>query len=135
MKAFVSILTGFFLAIIIGMGTASAATPSTSPTRVESAGGVTVRVALLHGAESETRFDVALDTHSVNLDSYDLKGLAVLRDGTGRTYEPIRIENKGSGHHREFIVAFPKIDPAVKKIELVIKDLAGVKERSFSWEL
>jgi hypothetical protein len=81
----------------------------------------------------ESRFSVGLDTHSVNLDAYDLKTIVVLRDDTGKIYQPTRVENTGSGHHRETTIAFPK--PGGKKLELVVRDLAGVKERTFRWEL
>ena len=52
-----------------------------------------------------------------------------------KAMSPVALENKGSGHHRETIVSFPKISPETKRIELVIKDVAGVKERTFVWKL
>jgi hypothetical protein len=82
----------------------------------------------------EPRFEVVLDTHSVNLDAYDLKALSLLRDDSGKTYQPVRAENKGSGHHREIAIVFPKVSAPAKRLELVIKDIAGIKERSFSWD-
>jgi hypothetical protein len=45
------------------------------------------------------------------------------------------VENKGGGHHRETFVSFPKLSPGTKRMELVIKDIAGVKERTFVWNL
>jgi hypothetical protein len=83
----------------------------------------------------EPRFQVVLDTHSVVLDGYDLKTLSVLRDETGKTYLPSAAENKGSGHHREIVLTFPKPGREVKRVELVIKDVAAVKERIFRWDL
>ena len=44
-------------------------------------------------------------------------------------------ENKGSGHHRELTLIFPKVAPEAKRLEIVIKDVAGVKERGFRWNL
>jgi len=105
-------------------------------TRTHSGGGVTVKVTHLNPeAKDEARFQVVLDTHSVNLDSYDLKVLSLLRDGTGKEYQPEQVENKGSGHHREVVLSFPKPPPANKRLELVIKGIAGVKERAFRWDL
>jgi hypothetical protein len=78
---------------------------------------------------------VALDTHSVNLDSYDLKTISLLRDDAGNSYSSTTVENKGSGHHRETTVSFAKVASGSKRIELVIKDVAGVKERIFRWDL
>jgi hypothetical protein len=82
----------------------------------------------------DAQFDIALDNHSVNLDAYDLKTVSLIRDEAGNTYQPIRIENKGSGHHRQAILVFPKPSGEVRKLELVIKDVAGVKERLFHWD-
>jgi len=83
----------------------------------------------------EPRFQVVLDTHSVNLDTYDLKSITVLRDDTGKSYLPTKLENKGSGHHRQVILTFMKVSPEAKRLEIVIKNVAGVKERTFRWNL
>jgi hypothetical protein len=105
-------------------------------TRTNSGGGVTVNVTYPHSQNTEeTRFEVVLDTHAVNLDGYDLETLSLLRDDSGKTYQPVRVENKGSGHHREITVVFPNVSPPAKRLELVIKDIAGIKERNFLWEL
>ena len=81
----------------------------------------------------EPRFLIVLDTHLANLDGYDFKTLGILRDDTGKVYSPTAIENKGSGHHREATVSFPKLSQEARRVELVIKDVAGVKERVFRW--
>jgi hypothetical protein len=99
-------------------------------------GGVTVKVTYLNPKGSDGyRFQVVLDTHSVNLDGYDLKTITLLRDDAGNSYLPTAVENKGSGHHRETTVSFAKVASGTKRVELVIKDVAGVKERIFRWDL
>src|SRR5262249_19740168 len=104
-------------------------------TRTHSGGGVTVKVTYLNPQGTEdARFEISLDTHSVDLDSYNLKALSSLRDSTGKTYQPTKVENKGSGHHRQFVLVFPKPASGSSRLELVIKDIAGVKERSFVWD-
>ena len=92
-----------------------------------------VKTTYLAQTEHESRFSITLDTHSVNLDGYDLKALSILRDDTGIVLQPTGVENKGSGHHREVILTFPR--PSLKRtwLELVIKDIAGEKERIFRW--
>ena len=101
-----------------------------------SGGGVTAKVTYLNpGSNDDPRFQVVLDTHSVGLDGYDLKSITVLRDDAGKSYPPAGAENKGGGHHREITLSFPKVSPEAKRLELVIKDIAGVKERSFRWDL
>jgi hypothetical protein len=104
-------------------------------TRTHSGGGVTIKVTYLNpqGAD-DARFQVVLDTHSVNLDGYDLKALSLLRDETGKEHQPTKVENKGVGHHREVTLIFRKASSNAKRLELVIKDIAGVKERSFRWD-
>ena len=105
-------------------------------TRTHSGGGVTAKVTYLNPQGTEdTRFEISLDTHSVDLDSYDLKALSLLRDDAGKVYQPTKVENKGSGHHRQLVLVFPKPAPGNKRLELVVKDVAGVKERSFVWDL
>ena len=109
---------------------------ASSPTQTVAGGGVTAKVTFLNPkASDDPRFQVVLDTHSVDLDAYDLKSIAVLRDETGKTYIATDTDNKGSGHHREAVLSFPKPSPETKWIEFVIKDVAGVKERTFRWEL
>ncbi|MBI2985357.1 MAG: hypothetical protein HYY45_01180 [Deltaproteobacteria bacterium] len=105
-------------------------------TRTHSGGGVTVKATYLNPhSPGDVRFQVTLDTHSVDLDEYDLKDLSLLRDETGKTYQSTRVDNKGSGHHRQITVIFPKVSPETRWLELVIKDIAGVKERSLRWDL
>jgi len=105
-------------------------------TRTDAGGGVTVNVTYVHPqAADEIRFEVVLDTHTLNLDTYDLKTLSALRDGTGNNYRPIKVDNKGSGHHREITLVFAKASPSAKRLELVIKDIGRVKERFFFWDL
>ena len=102
-------------------------------TQTVSGGGVTVKATYLVQTEHESRFSVALDTHSVNLDAYDLKAISILRDDTGLVLQPTGIENKGGGHHREVILTFPRPSARRQWLELVIKDVAGEKERTFRW--
>jgi hypothetical protein len=135
MKVSKLLITAIAMGFVFMAGeTFGAAAPDA--TQSVAGGGVTAKVTFLNpkGAD-EPRFQLVLDTHSVNLDAYDLKSIAVLRDDTGKSYVPTAAENKGSGHHRETVVTFPKLSPGAKRIELVIKDVAGVNERTFAWKL
>ena len=134
MTAYPGLVVGLFIIALLGIGVGHAAAPS-GLTRTDTGGGVTVKVTYLNPQGMEdARFDIALDTHSGNLDAYDLRILSVLRDEAGREYQPVRVENKGSSHHRQVVLVFPKPSGEVKKLEFVIKDLAGVKERFFRWD-
>ena len=104
--------------------------------RSQSGGGVMVTATYLNPrSNDEAKFGVALNTHSVDLDGYDLKALSVLRDDAGKEAKPLRVENEGGGHHRRVTLVFPKPSAKAKRLELVIKDVAGVKARAFSWDL
>jgi hypothetical protein len=125
---------GLLLFTLLLVAQSLAAAPAL--TRTNSGGGVTAMVTYLNpGGTEDTRFEISLDTHSGDLDSYDLKALSSLRDDAGKVYQPTKVENKGSGHHRQLVLVFPKPAPGNKRLELVIKDIAGVKDRSFVWDL
>ncbi len=116
----------------------NAASSAANLTQTNDEAAVMVRVTPLNLGDPSAAtldFEIALDTHSVDLDAYDLKVLSLLRDEAGKSYQPAQVENKGSGHHREITIIFSKPAPGTKKLELLIKDIAGVKERSFRWDL
>ena len=136
MNTFTLIFLGGLLLVGLSGLRESFAAADAGLTRSHSGGGVTVKVTYLNPESTDdARFQVALDTHSVNLDGYNLKDLSFLRDDTGQSYPPTQVENKGSGHHRELTLIFPKPSDRTKRFELVIQDIAKVKERSFFWDL
>lgn len=148
---------GLVLAGAIAAGCAASRASGTAPaagtppprvaaplTQTNEAGNVTVKVTWTNpGATGEgPRFEVALDTHSVNLDEYRLEDLAVLRAG-GREVKPESwSDSGGSGHHRGGVLRFPAqvdgrpvVGPDAASVELVIRNIAGVAERVFQWEV
>lgn len=135
MKACTLLFVGVILTGTIGRAESFGASAAAT-TQTVSGGGVTAKVTYLNPKRSEEPiFQVVLDTHSVNLDAYDLKTLTVLRDDTGKENLPKEAENKGSGHHREVSLVFPPVTPEATRLEMIIKDIAGVKERTFRWDL
>lgn len=130
-------LAVFFLIVLFEIG-ASLAAEDPGLTRTKSAAGVTVRVTYVNtpGA-GDVHFVVVLEASMVDLLPYDLKALSSARDDTGKSYLPKGIvESKGGNHYRrEVLLSFPKPTPKTKWLELVIKDVAGVKERTFRWDL
>ena len=88
-------------------------------------------------------FEVVMDTHSVSLDDYNLGELAVLRVDGSREVLPTAWEAPPGGHHRSGRLDFPARDAAGQEaigagthtVELLVRDVAGVKERRFRWEL
>ena len=104
-------------------------------------GGVTVKVTRLDIPDA-VAFTVTLDTHSVNLDAYDLVRLAVVVAPSGEEVAPLAWEAPSGGHHREGTLLFPSatadgspvLQPGIAAVVLVIRDVAGVAERAFRWE-
>lgn len=82
-------------------------------------------------------FEVAMNTHSVNLDTYDLAKLAVLKTSDGREFTNFTKETQGMGHHKTISLKIKNkgiITPKTKSLTLVLKDVAGVPSREFNWE-
>jgi len=135
MKAVELIFTAFLLAGLVGSAKSNAASTAES-TQTVSGGGVSVAVTYANPRAGEPpRFQVTLNTHSVDLDGYNFKTLALLRDEAGKTYAPTKVENQGGGHHRQVVMTFPKVSEGTKRVEVIIKDIAGIKERTFRWNI
>lgn len=98
-------------------------------TQEKSEAGVTARVSL-ESMEGTATFKVALETHTVDLEKYKFAEIVILRAG-GKEYGARVKSQEGSGHHRSAVVEFD--NPKAKEVEIVIKDVAGVKERVFKF--
>ena len=100
---------------------------------------VTIDVEWIKEGDGLLIFDVSMNTHSVDLDGYDLRELAVLRDDTGNEYHPVSWDSAAGGHHRGGTLTFPIPDSVsqakAKYIEMMIRDVAGIEERVLKWEL
>ncbi len=112
-------------------------------TRTSEGGRVSVAVswdglAQSQGSQVTLVLQVAMDTHSVNLDTYDLAKLAVLRNDRGETAQPASWQAPRGGHHRkgELSFAVPATFLAgARFLDVVVRDIAGVPERVLRWEL
>ncbi|TAL16543.1 hypothetical protein EPN96_08875 [bacterium] len=91
--------------------------------------GVTVKVAP-QGGDRTLVFAVVFDTHTVPLDEYRFEEAVVLRAG-GKEYKATLKSQEGSGHHRSAILEFE--NPKTTPMELVVKGVAGVTERVFTF--
>ena len=133
-------------ALLGPVGPTLAATPDVvvarqaAPPQTNVGGGVTVTVSRLESSDT-VAFKVVLDTHSGNLDAYDLGQLAALRTPSGEEIAPLGWDAPAGGHHREGTLSFPSVaadgSPLVQtdggQVVLVIRDIAGVAERAFTW--
>ncbi len=140
----ITLLVALLTTTVVLAACGKTATPATAAggaaTQRNEGGQVTVDVTW-GGAATGPSFRVALDTHAVELDGYDLRQLAVLRTAQGREVRPSGWDAPKGGHHREGTLTFPAtaadgspmIGPATGILELVIRDVAGVPERVFRW--
>lgn len=81
------------------------------------------------------KFGVVFDMHSGSLDD-DPMEIAVLADDKGKSYQPIAWEGSvPGGHHREGVLVFNAINPAPSYAELKIKNVGGISERLFKWNI
>ncbi|HSC71861.1 MAG TPA: hypothetical protein VLH58_10935 [Candidatus Methylomirabilis sp.] len=114
----------------------AASADQTGLTQQVAGGGVMVVATLLKDQAETMAVKLALETHSVNLDGYILENLAVLRDDSGKRYQVQAVEQaSGGGHHRLAVLRFGKVRAEARTLELIVKDVAGVKERTFRWAL
>lgn len=107
------------------------ATASAGPkkTQEKSEAGVIAKVDL-ESTNGTVRFKVTLETHAVELDGYKFDEIVALRAG-GKEYKARVKSQEGSGHHRSAVIEFD--NPKAEELELIIKDVAGVKERVFKF--
>lgn len=81
------------------------------------------------------KFQVAMNTHSVELDA-DMAKVSALVDASGREYQPISWAGAPSGgHHRSGTLSFAPISPMPQSLEIRIRGVGGIASRSFKWQL
>jgi hypothetical protein len=129
-----------------GKQTAPVNAPSAGPQPVNATlqsnsegGAVTVEMRWRGVQDRLLVFDVALDTHSVDLDQYDMGELTVLKDDASREYRAVLWDAPPGGHHRSGKLAFPVPDSLsqgnARYLEVIVRDVAGVPERVLRWQL
>lgn len=109
-------------------------------TRTSEGGQVTVKVTW-QGPGAGLVFTVAMDTHSVNLDNYDLGQMAVLLIPSGQEIQAVSWEAPKGGHHRLGTLRFPAttngsqpvLTQDTRSFQLIIKGVGGLPERVLSW--
>src|SRR3989344_6060658 len=95
---------------------------------------ITVTPSDLSLESNEWKFDVVMDTHSVELDQ-GMTRVAILTGDSGKEYSPARWEGApAGGHHREGVLVFSPITPTPKSVELKITGIADTV-RTFNWQL
>lgn len=103
--------------------------------QTSSEGSVTISVTPSKLANAGTwEFEITLDTHSVELDSDLTKAAILIADD--KEYQPIAWDgDPPGGHHRNGILQFAPISQQPESIALKIRNIGGVEERDFIWQL
>ncbi len=96
--------------------------------RENSEAGIKISVTYLPEITDATAFEIKVTAHQDYNDAFDK--ISYLRDSSGKIYQPLSYEGS-RGHHASGTLKFPKFES--KRFELVIQDVADVKERVFKW--
>lgn len=79
-------------------------------------------------------FEMVLETHSVELNEDLTKAAVLIADS--KNYEPVDWEgDPPGGHHRKGILRFAPISSQPRSITLKIRQIGGIEERNFTWQL
>ncbi len=80
-------------------------------------------------------FLIRFNTHSGNL-GFEVDKITFLEDSEGNIYNPISWDgDTAGGHHRSGKLLFKALNKKVSIIQLTIKNIYGIEERVFKWEL
>lgn len=115
-------------------------------TRTNEEGAVEIDVTFLNPIENDQEFwifRVAMNTHSVNLDKYNLSELITFTlDGNNQVQNELIVEKKGVGHHIMHYIKVPKeingqqvIKENINFISIEIKEVDNVALRTFEWDI
>lgn len=106
------------------------------PLKTNNEGGVSIEINPVDFSyDKEVKFDIAINTHQGSLD-FDLTEISILEDEKGNKYQASGWEgSKLGGHHRYGILTFPILNQQTSSIKLTIKNVYGIPERVFLWEL
>lgn len=95
-------------------------------------------VATWAGPAAGAVFDIALNTHSVDLDALDLAD-AVMRNDRGETLIARPWSAPAGGHHRAGALSFDgdasTFFASARWIELVLSGIGDLPERTLRWEI
>ncbi len=81
------------------------------------------------------RFALRFNTHVTPI-SQDMVAVVSLADGKGAEERPSAWEgDPPSGHHRRGVIVFQPINPTPSTLTLHIREVGGVADRTFTWDL
>lgn len=113
---------------------------------VNDEGPVTIAASFFNSNEEDGdnwMFQLALDTHSVNLDQYDFDELISIKiDEELNIEEDLTIQKDGAGHHIVLNIYMPKIingknvfNENVEVVTIQAREIGEIPVREFHWEM
>lgn len=140
-KYLIIIIFALILVIIIGFQVLNRPNENQGPqisnlgARTNNEGAVEITVTPKKLSDKEWAFEMTLNTHSVDIGE-DLTKASVLINENGNEYNPIEWQgDPPGGHHRSGILKFNSISPRPTLITLKIRQVDGIEERNFTWQL
>jgi len=123
------------LAVATSVTSGAATAAPNLPTRTSSVGAVMVSATPHPLTGTVWEFDVALNTHSVQLTDDLAKTTVLVADG-GKGVAPLAWQgDPPGGHHRRGVLQFQPITPQPKSLELRITREGEAQPRVFRWTL
>jgi hypothetical protein len=114
------------------------AVPEAGLTQTKDEAAVTVTVTPLNLDDPSAvtlDFEIALNTHSVEL-AYNMLSISALRSDTGQETQPVAWDGPtGGGHHVSGTLSFPSLKERSQSVTLILRGIAGVPARTFEWEM
>ena len=125
------------LAIAVVAPLMASAQSKSLPTRENNEGQVRTSVTPqnLSKTADAWRFEVRFNTHVTPI-TQDMVAVASLSDGKGPGAKPTAWEgDPPGGHHRRGVLVFKPLNPMPATITLHIRQVGGVADRTFTWNL
>ena len=123
--------------IAVGVSFAALAQTVSLPTKENKEGPVRVSVTpqSLSKAADAWRFEVRFNTHVMEL-TEDIVAVASLSDGKSALERPTAWDgDPPGGHHRKGVLVFKPLDRMPETITLHIREVGGIADRAFTWNL
>ena len=125
------------LSTALALPLAASAQPKLLASRENDEGQVMVTVVPLALSKTANawRFEVRLSTHVAPI-TQDMAVVATLSDGNGHEERPSAwAGDPPGGHHRKGVLVFKPVSPTPSSVTLHIRQVGGVRDRSFTWDL
>ncbi len=125
------------VAVLIAAPLTALAQTKSLPTRDNNEGQVRVSVTPenLSKTTDTWRFAVQLNTHVAPL-TQDLKAVSSISDGKSAEGKPVAWEgDPPGGHHRKGVLVFKALSPAPDSITVEIREIGGIANRTFTWNV